>query len=167
MTEISKVLISNRGEIACRILRSLDCLDIPGVVVYHGVDAGSPAVQMATEAVEIDGPSPVAAYLDVAQIIDACRRTGADAVHPGFGFLAENAGFAWQLMEAGIAFIGPSPETIELMGNKVAAKNFCITNGFPLAPSATEADAGRVVLDTGLGRRLLTEPEGLPLPRIC
>ena len=142
MTEISKVLISNRGEIACRILRSLDCLDIPGVVVYHAVDAGSPAVQMATEAVEIDGPSPVAAYLDVAQIIDACRRTGADAVHPGFGFLAENAGFAWQLMEAGITFIGPRPETIELMGNKVEARTFCITNGFPLAPSVTEADAG-------------------------
>ena len=141
MHKISKVLISNRGEVACRILRSLDRLGIPGVIVYHAADADSPAVRMAAEAVEIDGPTPVAAYLDVDQIIDACRQTGADAVHPGFGFLAENAGFARRLGDEGITFIGPLPETIELMGNKVAARTFCIENDFPLAPSVTEADA--------------------------
>ena len=142
MKNITKVLIANRGEIACRILRSLDRMDIPGVVVYHAVDAGSPAERMAAEVVKIDGPTPVAAYLDVEHIIDACKQTGADAVHPGFGFLAENAGFAKRILEEGITFIGPLPETIELMGNKVAARTFCIDNNFPLAPSVTEADAG-------------------------
>ena len=142
MPTINKVLIANRGEIACRILRTLDRMAIPGAVVYHAVDESSPAVRMAAEAVEIDGPTPVAAYLDVDQIVDACRQTGADAVHPGFGFLAENAGFAKRLSEKEITFIGPLPETIELMGNKVAARTFCIENDFPLVPSVTEADAG-------------------------
>ena len=86
MPTIRKILIANRGEIACRILRTLDRMAIPGAVVCHAVDKFSPAVRMAAEAVEIDGPTPVAAYLDVEQIIDACRQTGADAVHPGFGF---------------------------------------------------------------------------------
>jgi propionyl-CoA carboxylase alpha chain/3-methylcrotonyl-CoA carboxylase alpha subunit/acetyl-CoA/propionyl-CoA carboxylase biotin carboxyl carrier protein len=143
MKDISKVLISNRGEIACRILRSLDRLDIPGVIVYHAVDCDSPAVKMAAEAMEIFGPTPVAAYLDVEQIIGACKQTGADAVHPGFGFLAEDPRFARRLMEEGITFIGPLPETIELMGNKVAARAFCLENGFPLAPSVTEAETGK------------------------
>jgi acetyl-CoA/propionyl-CoA carboxylase, biotin carboxylase, biotin carboxyl carrier protein len=143
MKNISKVLISNRGEIACRILRSLDRMGIPGVVVYHAADADSPAVRMAAEALEINGSTPVAAYLDVAQIIDACKQIGADAVHPGFGFLAENAGFAKRLEEEGITFIGPLPQTIELMGNKVAARSFCIENNFPLVPSVTEEDDGK------------------------
>jgi propionyl-CoA carboxylase alpha chain/3-methylcrotonyl-CoA carboxylase alpha subunit/acetyl-CoA/propionyl-CoA carboxylase biotin carboxyl carrier protein len=142
MSHISKVLIANRGEIACRIMRTLDRMAIAGAIIYHAADLKSPAVTMAAEAVEIDGPSPVAAYLDVEQIIDACRQTGADAVHPGFGFLAENAGFARRLSEEGITFIGPLPETIELMGNKVAARTFCIENDFPLVLSVTEADAG-------------------------
>lgn len=142
MSKITKVLIANRGEIACRILRTLERMDISGVVVYHPVDADSPAVKTAGESVEIDGPTPVAAYLDVERIIVACKETGADAVHPGFGFLAENPGFAQRLAEEGITFIGPQPEAIELMGNKVAARTFCINNGFSLIPSVTEVDAG-------------------------
>ena len=138
MTDITKVLIANRGEIACRILRSLARMNIPGVVVYHAVDADSPAVRTAAEAFEIDGPTPVAAYLDVENMIAACKQTGADAVHPGFGFLAENAVFARRLAEEGITFIGPQPETIELMGNKVAARSYCLDNSFPIAPSVTE-----------------------------
>ena len=141
MAEITKVLVANRGEIACRILRSLERMGISGVAVYHPADARSPALGMASEIVEVDGPTPVASYLDVEGIVDACRRTGADAVHPGFGFLAENPGFARRLSEEGIVFIGPPPEAIELMGNKVAARSFCAANGFPLAPSVTEADA--------------------------
>ncbi len=141
MTAITKVLVANRGEIAIRIFRSLERMGIPGVAAYHPADARSPALGMASETVEIDGPTPVASYLDVQGIIDACRRTGADAVHPGFGFLAENAGFARRLSEEGITFIGPSPEAIELMGNKVAARSFCAANGFPLAPSVAEAEA--------------------------
>lgn len=141
MADITKVLIANRGEIACRILRSLKNLNIPGAVIYHAVDRDAPAVKMAKEAVEIEGRTPVSAYLDIDKIIRACKQIGADAVHPGFGFLAENAGFAKRLEAEGIAFIGPLPAAMELMGNKVAARSFCIDNGFPLAPSVTEADA--------------------------
>ncbi len=157
MKDITKILISNRGEIACRILRTLDHMNIPGVVVYHAVDADSPAAKIAAESVEIDGSTPVSAYLDVESIIAACKKTGADAVHPGFGFLAENAGFAKRLVEEGITFIGPLPETIELMGNKVAARSFCIDNGFPLVPSVTEADAGKDFIEhaRGIGIPLL------------
>ncbi|MCP4720546.1 MAG: biotin carboxylase, partial [Desulfobacteraceae bacterium] len=138
MKNINKVMIPNRGEIACRILRTLNHMDIPGVIVYHPVDEDSPAVQMATEKLQIQGDTPVSAYLDVNQIIDACKQIGADAVHPGFGFLAENAGFARRLEKEGITFIGPLPETIEMMGNKVAARSFCLDHNFPLAPSVTE-----------------------------
>jgi propionyl-CoA carboxylase alpha chain/3-methylcrotonyl-CoA carboxylase alpha subunit/acetyl-CoA/propionyl-CoA carboxylase biotin carboxyl carrier protein len=144
MKKISKVLISNRGEIACRILRTLEQLNIPGVVVYHSLDADSLAVRMASQAVEIDGVTPVAAYLDSEKIIEACRKTGADAVHPGYGFLAENAKFAKRLGEAGVTFIGPLPENIELMGNKIAARTFCLKNGLPLAPSVTEEQGSEV-----------------------
>jgi len=142
MSNITKVLIANRGEIACRIMRTLKKMDIPGVVVSHAIDADSPAVSMADEAVEIDGTTPVAAYLDMEQIINACRQTGADAVHPGFGFLAENAAFARKLSEEGIVFIGPSAESIELMGNKIEARSFCLQHGFPLAPSVTDDGTG-------------------------
>ena len=140
MSKFNKVLIANRGEIACRILRTLDRMAIPGAVVFHAVDFNSPAVKMATESVKINGSTPVAAYLDVENIINACKKVGADAVHPGFGFLAENANFAKRLAKEGITFIGPSPEIIELMGNKVAARSFCVKNGFPILPSETDTD---------------------------
>ena len=139
MKDIKKVLIPNRGEIACRILRTLDTMNIPGVIIYHALDADTPAVLMADEKVEIQGVTPVSAYLDVEQIINACKKTGADAVHPGFGFLAENADFARRIEQEGIIFIGPRPEVIEMMGNKVAARTFCIENNFPLAPSHTNS----------------------------
>jgi propionyl-CoA carboxylase alpha chain/3-methylcrotonyl-CoA carboxylase alpha subunit/acetyl-CoA/propionyl-CoA carboxylase biotin carboxyl carrier protein len=142
MNKINKVMIANRGEIACRILRTLDRMSIASVMVYHAVDEDSPAVATASETVEIDGSTPVAAYLDMDRIIAACKETDADAVHPGFGFLAENPEFARRLAHEGIKFIGPSPENIELMGNKVKARSFCIDNGFPLAPSVTEASTG-------------------------
>lgn len=142
MNKITKVMIPNRGEIACRILRTLNHMDIPGAIVYHPVDAASPFVQMAREKIQIKGDTPVSAYLDVEQIINACKQTGADAVHPGFGFLAENAGFVRRLEKEGITFIGPLPESIEMMGNKVAARAFCLEQNFPLAPSVTEEDTG-------------------------
>lgn len=142
MKDITKVLISNRGEIACRIIRTLELMKIESVLVYHAEDQKSPATRMADQVIEIYGPTPVAAYLDIEQIISACKETGADAVHPGFGFLAENAEFARQLDNEGITFIGPLPESIELMGNKVSARTFCIENNFPIAPSVTEAESG-------------------------
>jgi acetyl-CoA/propionyl-CoA carboxylase biotin carboxyl carrier protein len=142
MHKINKVLVANRGEIACRILRTLDRMGIASVLVYHALDADSPAVRAAGETVEIDGPTPVAAYLDMERIIAICKETAADAVHPGFGFLAENADFARGLAHAGFIFIGPSPENMALMGNKVKARAFCTANGFPLAPSVSEEVAG-------------------------
>lgn len=142
MKTINKVLIANRGEIVCRISRTLDRMGIASVGVYHAADAGSPGIRAVSEAVEIDGATPVAAYLDIDQIIAVCKQTDVDAVHPGFGFLAENAGFAKRLEREGILFIGPSPNNIELMGNKVEARSFCIKNGFPLVPSVTEATDG-------------------------
>ena len=139
MKDIIKVLIANRGEIACRILKTLDRMGIAGVVVYHGIDKDSPAVKMAEEAVEIQGQPPVSAYLNIDQIVSACKKTGASAVHPGFGFLAENPAFARRLSAEGITFIGPGAQAMELMGNKIMARSFCVENHFPLAPSVTES----------------------------
>ncbi|MFZ3048031.1 MAG: biotin carboxylase N-terminal domain-containing protein [Desulfatirhabdiaceae bacterium] len=147
MKTINKVLIANRGEIACRISRTLDRMGISSVGVYHATDADSPGVRSVSAAVELTGVTPVAAYLDIDQIIAVCRQTGVDAVHPGFGFLAENANFTKRLTSEGILFIGPSSDNIELMGNKVRARSFCIQNGFPLVPSVTGAAAGEHLVE--------------------
>ena len=131
----SKVLVANRGEIARRILRALRALDIPSAVVYHDADRRSPAVAEADEAVEISSASPTAAYLDIEQILAVCTRLGVEAVHPGYGFLAENPAFARALADADIAFIGPSAEVMELMGDKIAARQFVADQGLPVPPS--------------------------------
>ncbi|MBT3532379.1 MAG: ATP-grasp domain-containing protein, partial [Rhodospirillaceae bacterium] len=118
----TRVLIANRGEIACRIMATAHAMGYDTVAVYSEADANAPHVGMADQAVCI-GPAPVAeSYLNVAAILDAAARTGADAVHPGYGFLAENAAFAQACGDAGVTFIGPSPQAIELMGNKRLAK---------------------------------------------
>lgn len=137
---LRSVMIANRGEIAARILRTVRRLGLEGIVVYHRLDADSPAVRAADQAFEIGGPTPVAAYLDGAQILGIARRAGASAIHPGYGFLSENAAFARQVTEAGLAFVGPTPEAIELMGDKVRARTFVKQHGFPVAPSAIEDD---------------------------
>ena len=130
-----KVLIANRGEIACRIMRSLQALGIASVAIHHRIEARARHVRMADEAVEISGDTPVAAHLDACQIIDAAKASGADAIHPGYGFLSENAGFAAAVKAAGLIFIGPDAETIELMGDKISARNFAAAQGVPVAPS--------------------------------
>jgi acetyl/propionyl-CoA carboxylase alpha subunit len=137
---IASVLVANRGEIAARILRSVKAGGRRGVLVRHALDADGPASALADEVAEIDGPTPVAAYLDGAQIVEAAKRMGADAIHPGYGFLSENAGFATAVAEAGLVFVGPSPESIALMGDKVRARAFVAGRGFPVAPSAIEDD---------------------------
>jgi acetyl/propionyl-CoA carboxylase alpha subunit len=133
---IRSVLIANRGEIAVRILRTTRMLGLRGVVVFHAVDENTPAVRLADQAIRIEDSTPVAAYLDGDQIIAAAKAAEADAIHPGYGFLSENAGFARACAEAGLIFIGPRPETIELMGDKVRARTFVAARGFPVAPSA-------------------------------
>jgi acetyl-CoA/propionyl-CoA/long-chain acyl-CoA carboxylase, biotin carboxylase, biotin carboxyl carrier protein len=132
------VLVANRGEIAVRVLRTVQALGLKGVVVYHAADRKAPAVAMADQAIEITGSTPVAAYLDAQQILAAAKSSGAGAIHPGYGFLSENAGFARAVEAAGLVFVGPTPQQIELMGDKVRARGFVAGNGFPVAPSAIE-----------------------------
>ncbi|WP_208022034.1 acetyl-CoA carboxylase biotin carboxylase subunit [Pseudomaricurvus hydrocarbonicus] len=134
---MKKVLVANRGEIALRVLESLQRLGIASVAIYHESDRLSPVVQQADEAFEIYGETPSAAHLDIEQIIALCKDNGVDAVHPCYGFLSENTKFAKALEEQGIIFVGPSAEVIELMGDKIASRDFVSANGFPVPPSIT------------------------------
>ena len=130
----SKILIANRGEIAVRIIRTCQRLGISTVVVYSEADADSMAVEMADESVFI-GPAPASSsYLVADKIVEACRATGAEAVHPGFGFLSENAGFAQRLADEGIVFIGPNPHAIQAMGDKIESKKFAARANVSVVP---------------------------------
>ncbi|MCH9691092.1 MAG: ATP-grasp domain-containing protein [Gammaproteobacteria bacterium] len=131
----NKVMIANRGEIALRVLRCLQDMAIPSVIIYHKSDNQSPAVKLADEAVEIIGDSANAAYLDIEQIVSICQRLGIDAVHPGYGFLAESATFAQALETINVCFIGPQAEVIELMGDKIRSREFVAKLGLPVPPS--------------------------------
>ncbi|RMF22968.1 MAG: carbamoyl-phosphate synthase large subunit, partial [Deltaproteobacteria bacterium] len=136
---ISRILVANRGEIAVRVFRTAAELEIESVAVYPADDAGSAHVRAADHSIEISGEGP-AAYLDAAALIDAARRTGADAIHPGYGFLAEQPEFARACEEAGFAFIGPRPENLELFGDKAAARRHARDCGVPVL-AGTEAPA--------------------------
>ena len=130
----SKILIANRGEIAVRIIKTARRLGVKTVVVYSEADADSLAVEMADEAVFI-GPAPAnQSYLVAEKIFDACRATGAEAIHPGFGFLSENAEFAAACAERGFTFIGPNPDAIRAMGDKIQSKNFAKAAGVSCVP---------------------------------
>jgi acetyl-CoA/propionyl-CoA carboxylase biotin carboxyl carrier protein len=154
------LLVANRGEIALRIIRTARRLGLKTVVVAHEADRGSPASAAADEVVAIHGKTGVAAYLDGAQIIEAARCTGAGAIHPGYGFLSENAPFARAVAAAGIAFVGPTPDAIDLMGDKIRARAFVAQRGFPVAPSAIEDDdpATFAARARALGGPLLVKP---------
>lgn len=130
----SKILIANRGEIAVRIIKTCRRMSIATVVVYSEADADSMAVEMADETVFIGGAPASESYLVADKIVDACRQTGAQAVHPGFGFLSENAGFAKRLAKEGIVFIGPNPAAIEAMGDKIESKKFAAKAGVSTVP---------------------------------
>ena len=154
---LSKVLIANRGEIAVRIARTLARLGIASALVTHAEDKASPAARVVDEVCPIDGETPVAAYLDGAQTIAIARRIGADAIHPGYGFLSENADFAAAVTAAGIRWIGPTPKSMRLLGDKIEARRFVAGLGVPLTPSASEADdpASFVRRATAIGFPLL------------
>ncbi|MEM9174239.1 MAG: biotin carboxylase N-terminal domain-containing protein, partial [Myxococcota bacterium] len=133
-------LIANRGEIALRVAKTLRRLGIASAAVVHAEDAGSPAALAVDEACPIEGETPVAAHLDADQIIGIAREIGADALHAGYGFLAENAPFAEAVEAAGLKWIGPTPQAIRLMGDKIASRRFVAEAGYPLTPSASEED---------------------------
>jgi len=134
MTAISKLLVANRGEIARRVFRTAAAMGIATVAVCSDPDREAPFVAEADEAVALAGSTPGETYLDIGRVIDAARRSGADAIHPGYGFLSENATFARACAEAGITFVGPPPEVIERMGSKLAAKELMAAAGVPVLP---------------------------------
>jgi acetyl-CoA carboxylase biotin carboxylase subunit len=129
-----KILIANRGEIAVRIARACRELRIPSVAVFSDPDARSLHVRAADESVALGGSTPAESYLNVSKLLEAAKKTGADAVHPGFGFLSENANFAEACADAGLKFIGPRPEAILKMGDKIGAKLFLKPHGIPVIP---------------------------------
>jgi propionyl-CoA carboxylase alpha chain len=150
----NKILIANRGEIACRVMRTARHMGIATVAVYSAADAEALHVREADEAVPIGPPPAADSYLRIDKIIDACRNTGAEAVHPGYGFLSERAEFAQALADSGIAFIGPSAAAIAAMGDKIAAKKLAVAAGVATVPGDLEvipdaAHAARIARDIG------------------
>jgi propionyl-CoA carboxylase alpha chain len=148
------ILIANRGEIACRVIKSAKALGIKTVAVYSDADASALHVKMADEAVPIGPPPAAQSYLLADKIIEACKATGADAVHPGYGFLSERASFAKDLADAGITFIGPNPRAIEAMGDKITSKKVAADAGVSTVPGYlgildTPEDAIRIANDIG------------------
>jgi acetyl-CoA carboxylase biotin carboxylase subunit len=137
-----KILIANRGEIAVRIARACRDMGIASVAVYSDVDRRALHVQLADEAIRL-GPAPAAeSYLHIPRVLEAAARSGAQAIHPGYGFLAENAGFAAACRDAGLVFIGPSPESMSALGSKTAARKLASTHAIPILPGTVEAVSG-------------------------
>ena len=141
---IKKILIANRGEIACRIIRACKEMSIKSVSVYSDVDINSPHVNMADEAVCIGPANPAESYLNFDKIIDAAKSTSSDAIHPGYGFLSENGDFADYVLDSGLIFIGPSPETIKVMGDKAESKKMMEEAGVPTIPGHNGELSGNI-----------------------
>ena len=135
VTPITTLLVANRGEIARRVMRSARDMGITTVAIYADGDAEAPFVTEADSAIALNGKTSTETYLDIGKVIDACKRSGADAVHPGYGFLSENADFARAVTDAGIAWLGPSPEVIASMGDKLSAKKLMQDAGVPTLPA--------------------------------
>jgi geranyl-CoA carboxylase alpha subunit len=152
MKKFDSILVANRGEIAVRIMRTARALGYRSIAVYSEADAGAPHVQMADDAFLL-GPSPaLQSYLNVERILTAAAATGAQAIHPGYGFLSENAAFARAVETAGLVFIGPSPESVELMGNKAAAKRRMLEANVPCVPGYEGMDQSDAALTAAAKR---------------
>ena len=147
----SKILVANRGEIAVRIARTCRERGVQMVAVYSDVDAKARHVQVAHESVQLPGVAPADTYLNVEAVLDAARRTGAEAIHPGYGFLSENADFAQAVADAGLVWIGPTPEATRAVGDKVKARRLAIAAGVPVVPGTTDP-AGSVSEAAAFGR---------------
>jgi propionyl-CoA carboxylase alpha chain len=155
---IERILIVNRGEIARRIMRTAHNMGISTVAIYADGDANEPFVREADQAVALDGSSSLETYLDQAKVLAAAKRTGADAIHPGYGFLSENTTFAGAVQQAGLTWIGPTSEAISQMGDKLSSKNLMTEAGVPTLPSAeVAAGADAVALAKDIGYPLLVK----------
>ncbi|HEX2505419.1 MAG TPA: biotin carboxylase N-terminal domain-containing protein, partial [Gaiellaceae bacterium] len=173
-----RVLIANRGEVAVRVIRACRELGVETVAVYSTADRDSLHVRLADRAVHVGPPPAAQSYLNVASLVAAATTSGCDAVHPGWGFLAENAGFARAVEDNDLAFVGPTPESIEVMGDKVTAKQTMREAGVPVVPGsdgeATLAEATELAREVGFplllkasaggggkGMRLVDDPADL------
>lgn len=154
---ISAVLIANRGEIAVRIARAARDLGIRSIAIYSEADAGALHTRVADEAYALPGNAAADTYMNVPALLDIAVRAGADAVHPGYGFLSENADFARAVASAGLTWIGPTPESIELLGDKIAARRVAEEVGAPLAPGTSDP------IDDWQEARAFAEKHGLPI----
>ena len=180
LTPFGTILIANRGEIACRIIRTAKAMGLQTVAVYSDADANTPHVQLADQAVNI-GPAPVGeSYLVIDKILAAAKETNTGAIHPGYGFLSENAEFAKACKQQGLVFIGPEPDAIDLMGNKAKSKRRMIKAGVPCIPGYQGKKQGDKTLITeskkigfpimvkaaagggGRGMRFVDDPKRLP-----
>ena len=177
MSHIHTLLIANRGEIACRIQRSAHAMGVRTVAVYTAEEADAPHVRMADAAVVIRGSTPTQAYLDVAGLVEAAVACGANAVHPGYGFLSERDAFAQAVLDAGLIWVGPPPQAMRALGGKAQAKQLALAHGVPCLPGYSGADQSDAMLDAaaqdmgypimikavagggGRGMRLVTSPE--------
>ncbi|HOF30909.1 MAG TPA: biotin carboxylase N-terminal domain-containing protein, partial [Burkholderiaceae bacterium] len=171
-----KILIANRGEIACRVIRTARDLGYRTVAVFSDADRTAPHVALADESVWIGASAAADSYLRIDTLLEAARKTGADAIHPGYGFLSENAAFAQACVDAGLVFVGPPPSAIEAMGDKALAKRRMIAAGVPCAPGylGEDQDDARLTAEAlklgfpllvkavagggGRGMRLVREP---------
>ncbi|HEY0803895.1 MAG TPA: biotin carboxylase N-terminal domain-containing protein, partial [Pseudonocardiaceae bacterium] len=139
---LRKVLIANRGEIAVRVIRACRDAGLASVAVYADPDRNAPFTRLADEAFALDGSTPGDSYLAVDKLLDVAKRAGADSVHPGYGFLSENADFAQAVIDAGLVWIGPDPQAIRDLGDKVTARHIATRAGAPLVPGTSEPVAG-------------------------
>src|SRR5690349_9053801 len=153
-----KVLVANRGEIAIRVFRALEEMGIASVAVYSELDRDALHVKRADEAYLIGGPTAAESYLKIDKIIEVCKESGAEAVHPGYGFLAENADFARACDEAGITFIGPPASAIDAMGSKTRARELMRDAGVPIVPGTTE-----VIEDVAAAKKVIDSDIGYPV----
>jgi acetyl-CoA/propionyl-CoA carboxylase biotin carboxyl carrier protein len=155
--QLSKILVANRGEIAVRVIRACKDAGLASVVGYADPDLDGLFVQLADEAYALHGSTPAETYLSVDKLLDVARRAGADAVHPGYGFLAENAGFAQAVLDAGMTWIGPPPAAIDALGDKVRARQIAAKVGAPLVPGTAEPVSGVAEVES------FADEHGLPI----